>query len=545
MRKNMNVPSRKPIPAIAALLIAIYTSTHVDIVNAEESAATKTSCASGFASCDSAPEFTSTPAKPNSDAAAQQDVAVNEIEEYLANCYTWPATGVPPEHRNDACDRSLQNAAWAAEDAGAKTVPVENRIPDTVYLNLPEEKTWICPLDTVEESMTSSDVNNSINPREGGIEGTESYNYAHAGTGAMTGHSTKWIIHNEATSPIVLTHVNPLGLEVSAMDFRTYPAHANTAIYPHGPIVVPGQIAVVNGLQGQMFIAREYKEVLPMHAMNSDDDEDDSVGHSWKSFKSVLPSTLSFLPEQSRYMTNKGVAHVLGRPGRVLMKHRMGNIYVKNQFGAICPELMGGESGADSVDDDVRKGSSKDMNPSCNVLRKAFINKVGCPVDIYFAPQNKNEGFNCEKFTQHLGPLDSSLSSDQQSRNVDGHDSPLKFTNTYNGHSFVARMSHDQSLVARIELDHDVIKDCPEPTRSGVGVEVRVDERMMQGVLVDAMLVNATKSVYVSNSDMLVSAAQVNDTASSIYRGKPLKEMRDLRWHNRTGIIGASMPIAS
>eukprot|EP00585_Thalassiosira_rotula_P003467 CAMPEP_0196143476 /NCGR_PEP_ID=MMETSP0910-20130528/13459_1 /TAXON_ID=49265 /ORGANISM="Thalassiosira rotula, Strain GSO102" /LENGTH=542 /DNA_ID=CAMNT_0041404941 /DNA_START=1 /DNA_END=1629 /DNA_ORIENTATION=- len=542
MRKNNpSKPSRIPIPAIAALLIAIGTIAHVDVANAEESAAMKTACTSGFASCDGAPEFTSTPAKSNSDAAAHQDVAVNKVEEYLANCYTWPATGAPPEHLDDACDRSLQNAAWAAEDAHAKAVPVENRIPHTVYLNLPEEKTWICPLDTVEESMMSDDVNNSIDPKEGGVEGSKSNNYAHVGTGAMMGHPTKWIVHNEATSPIVLTHVNPLGLEVSAMDFRTNPAHANTAIYPHGPIVVPGQIAVVNGLQGQMFIAREYKEVLPMHAMNSYD-ENDGVGHSWKSFMSVLPSTLSFLPDQSRYMTNKGVEHVLGRPGRVLMKHRMGNIYVKNQFGAMCPELMGGES--DSADDG-RRGSPKDMNPSCNILRKAFINKVGCPVDIYFAPQNKKEGFNCEKFTNHLGPLDSFLSSNHQTRDIEGHDSPLKFSNTYNGHSFVARMSHDQSLVARIELHHDVIKDCPEPTRTGVGVEVRVDERMLQGVLVDAMLVNATKSVYVINSDVLVSAAQVNATASSIHGGKPLKEMRDLRWHNRTGSVAASMPMAS
>ena len=63
----------------------------------------------------------------------------------------------------------------------------------------------------------------------------------------------------------------------------------------------------------------------------------DGVEHSWKSFKSVLPPTLSFSFEQSRFETNKGVWHVLGHPGRVLMKHRMGNIFVKNQFGSLCP----------------------------------------------------------------------------------------------------------------------------------------------------------------------------------------------------------------
>ena len=185
----------------------------------------------------------------------------------------------------------------------------------------------------------------------------------------------------------------------------------------------------------------------------------------------------------------------------------------------------------------------KDMDPDCNVLRKAFINKVGCPVDIYFAPQNKIEGYNCERFTKHLGPMDSFLSSEKLTRNIDGHNSPFKFENTYNGHSFVARMSHDHSLVARIEVDHDIIKDCPEPKRSAAGVEVRVDERMLQGMPVDIMSMNATKSVYASN-DWLVSA-QVNATASPVISGKPRQEKHDLLWHNHTGIISASVPIVS
>lgn len=142
-----------------------------------------------------------------------------------------------------------------------------------------------------------------------------------------------------------------------------------------------------------------------------------------------------------------------------------------------------------------------DRDPDCNVLRKAFINKVGCPVDIYFAPANRVEGYNCEVFTKHLGPLDKFLSSDTKTRNIDGHNSPLKFENTYNGHSFVARMAHDQSLVAKIELDHDIVRDCPEPKRSVAGVEVQVDERLLQGV--PMLTTNATK---LSSNAWLVSA---------------------------------------
>ena len=86
------------------------------------------------------------------------------------------------------------------------------------------------------------------------------------------------------------------------------------AVYPNGPVVLPGTMAVVEGRQGQTFVAREYKEMLPIDAMTAEGDRS-----SWTSFKSVLPNTLSVLPEQSRYETSKGVVHVLGSPGRVLM----------------------------------------------------------------------------------------------------------------------------------------------------------------------------------------------------------------------------------
>ncbi|KAL7533882.1 hypothetical protein ACHAXR_008047 [Thalassiosira sp. AJA248-18] len=510
--------------AIAATLLLIAIGGLGGSAVAEASAEKTTTCSM---TGDNSAAFSSTKTDEHLDTPDESD---GGDDDYQAHCYIWPATGVPPEHQNTACNRAVQNAVWAADDAVAHATPPEDLIPDTVYLNMPEEKSWVCPLDTTEEAVVNNGGgnNNLINVNAKGNT------YA----GATTGHPTRWILHNEATTPIVLTHLNALGLEVSAMDFSTYPAHANTAVYPNGPIVLPGQLAVVEGRQGQLFIAREYKEVTPMDAM-ADDTADGNHHHSWSSFKSVLPSTLSFLPQQTRYETNKGVWHVLGSPGRVLMKHRMGNIYVKNQFGAVCPELMGGGSGGGGGDVGL-SGNPKDMDPDCNVMRKAFINKVGCPIDIYFAPQNKVEGYNCETFTKHLGPLDPFLLSDTTTRDIDGHNSPLKFENTYNGHSFVARMSHDQTLVARIELDHDVVKDCPEPNkRGGAGVEVRVDERLLQGV---PMPVNASES---SNA-WFVSAKVNATTAAPVLSGKPRQEKHDLLWHNNhTGIISASVPIAS
>ena len=175
----------------------------------------------------------------------------------------------------------------------------------------------------------------------------------------------------------------------------------------------------------------------------------------------------------------------------------------------------------------------RDSAPLCNILRKAFINKVGCPIDIYFAPQNvKGESsIECEKFTNHLGPIHDFLAAEIP--NLDGYTSPLKFENTYNGHSFVARMSHDQSFVARIEIDHDIVRDCPEPTqpRSSSVVEVHADETIM--INNPFMVINATK-------DTVGSAFGYNtSTLAPILKEKSFEEKSGsifLNSHNQSGI---------
>lgn len=74
-------------------------------------------------------------------------------------------------------------------------------------------------------------------------------------------------------------------------------------------------------------------------------------------------------------------------------------------------------------------------------------------------------------------------------------------------------MSHDDSFVARIEFNHDVVRDCPDPSKSmnvgattGAGSasrEIEVEEVSLQNIFVDsaynAMLSNTTKSVLASN----------------------------------------------
>lgn len=103
-----------------------------------------------------------------------------------------------------------------------------------------------------------------------------------------------------------------------------------------GPVILPGGMAVVNGYEGQLFTAREYKEDFSLFPLNNEYST---------SFKNSLPKTWSFGIKNTRFSNPRSdVMHVLGSPGRVLMKHRMGLIHVKNDYGALCPETFGGAS---------------------------------------------------------------------------------------------------------------------------------------------------------------------------------------------------------
>jgi hypothetical protein len=223
----------------------------------------------------------------------------------------------------------------------------------------------------------------------------------------------------------------------------------------------------------------------------------------------------------------------------------------------------------------------KDFDPSCNVMDKAFINKVGCPIDIYFSPRAL-EGYDeemeiggprtsspgsprqCEIFTRHLGPLGPFLQrkaywDDPTVRALDdGWLSPLIFQNTYNRHSFVARMSHDKSLVARIDLDHDEVVDCPEPRKRaldgyGEGAEEEREATVLSQAVEDALLYkNSTKFALRAALDCkdaaaaasspvdrkLVDAKVGNATSSRLLLGGGTRDL------DHVGIISSSMLVA-
>ena len=212
-----------------------------------------------------------------------------------------------PEHTHSACDLASQNARHMAEHVAATNL-FET---DETFLSMPEEKTWICPpeSDAMEET-TWAEAN-------------------------RLGRSARWVVYNRASGPVIVKRVDAQGVEVPAtMNNDNYDTKSpsSLAMWPRGPILLPGSMAVVEGRQGQSFVIREYKEVL---LVPSPEGGPVSPLPKESSLEGTLPGTVSFLPRQTRFKTNDGALHVSGHPGRVLMMHRMGNVYIRNDGGAV------------------------------------------------------------------------------------------------------------------------------------------------------------------------------------------------------------------
>ncbi|KAL3914709.1 MAG: hypothetical protein SGILL_005992, partial [Bacillariaceae sp.] len=96
----------------------------------------------------------------------------------------------------------------------------------------------------------------------------------------------------------------------------------------------------------------------------------------------------------------------------------------------------------------------------CNTIDVGFRNQVGCPIHVYWANQLEDipeEGFSCgEKFRFHLGtkPAPQDFFEDWNSI--------TKFEGSFIGHTFVARLASDPSVVIDTHtLQPTRVIDCP------------------------------------------------------------------------------------
>ena len=118
---------------------------------------------------------------------------INQINADLG-CEIWPR-GWPKVHHDTSCNRTTQNAKLNA--------PTGNPHALNSYMNVPEEKTWVCPLEN------------------------------EVGVGVfVSGRPTKWIVYNHASTPIVLDSLNDGGLDFAGAEDDS--KMMKSAVYPHG-----------------------------------------------------------------------------------------------------------------------------------------------------------------------------------------------------------------------------------------------------------------------------------------------------------------------
>lgn len=118
-------------------------------------------------------------------------------EKINLHCTLWPE-GWPKEHHDTSCNRVLQNTVLA-KDVAARDKPA----PISAFLNIPEEKTWVCPLDE-SNSLSSGQIKHPV-----------------------IGRATRWILYNHASTPIIIERVNGSSL----MDEGKF---LKSAVYPNG-----------------------------------------------------------------------------------------------------------------------------------------------------------------------------------------------------------------------------------------------------------------------------------------------------------------------
>lgn len=151
-----------------------------------------------------------------------------------------------------------------------------------------------------------------------------------------------------------------------------------------------------------------------------------------------------------------------GTVGQVVLQHRVGLIPIGKPDNLHCdlskPDVEPVDPDtADRVEEFARTPTRR---ATCNIIDIGFRNEAGCPLHLYWAGGNDDtpdSGFNCgEKFKMHLGtkPATQDFMHDWEST--------TKFEGTFIGHTFVARLASDPSVV----VDHHTIQttkivDCP------------------------------------------------------------------------------------
>jgi len=248
---------------------------------------------------------------------------------------------------------------------------------------------------------------------------------------AMRGLDTTWIVENTSSNPVLLSQV-------------------------------------IDGVEWSPF---QPKVLSPM---------DDPLA-------TLQPGDWISVPTYEAYIYHvREISSETGKPGGVVLQHRAGLIPIGNPNQVHCdanlPDVEPVNPKTAERKPEFGRTPTPEVSRPCNTVDISFRNQAGCPLHVYWAnrlDEIPTEGFSCgEKFKFHLGtkpaPQDFMLD----------WDSATKFEGSYIGHTFVARLASDPSIVIdSYTVEPTQIIDCPTLRKQQIASSV--DEEAEAEVRVD------------------------------------------------------------
>jgi len=167
-----------------------------------------------------------------------------------------------------------------------------------------------------------------------------------------------------------------------------------------------------------------------------------------------------------------------GALGNIVLQHRVGMIPIGNPHNNI-------QCDAKSLDvepyspglelEEPEFGREGVRERPCNTIDIGFRNQVGCPLSVYWAntlEEVPEQGFSCaEKYHFHMGTQASSQDF------MWDWNSETKYEGSFIGHTFVARLASDPSVVIqKYTLETTKIIDCPTIKKQQVIAAVSNEE---------------------------------------------------------------------
>ena len=236
---------------------------------------------------------------------------------------------------------------------------------------------------------------------------------------AVRGFDTTWIVENTATTPVELSWVMPDGKEYS----------------PFHPDVSPPQ------------------------------DNPEAI---------LQPDEWKAVPAFESYVYHVRALSKDNKPGEILLQHRAGLVPIGNPNSVACDPSIPDVEPVNPLTAQRKAEFARTPTPKvrrCNTMDVGFRNQAGCPLHVYWAGSVTPEdvpasGFTCgEKFKFHLGtkPATQDFMHDWESS--------TKFEGSFIGHTFIARLASDPSLVVdSYTLMPTKVVDCPDHTPQMVSI---------------------------------------------------------------------------